>query len=45
MIFAHAKTGLVQKSTTTLEAWSSLVKEESLACQITFPFNNKLGCF
>ena len=25
--------------------WSSLVKEESLACQITTPFNNKLGCF
>ena len=25
--------------------WSSLVKEESLACQITSPFNNKLGCF
>ena len=27
------------------DPWSSLVKEESLACQITSPFNKKLGCF
>ena len=26
-------------------SWSSIDKEESLACQITSPFNNKLGCF
>ena len=26
-------------------AWSSLDKEESLACHITSSFNNKLGCF
>ena len=26
-------------------AWSSLVKEDSLASQITSPINNKLGCF
>ena len=25
--------------------WSSLEKEESLACQINSPFNNKLGYF
>ena len=25
--------------------WSPSDKEESLACQITSPFNNKLGCF
>ena len=25
------------------KAWSSIVKEE--ACQITSPFNKKLGCF
>ena len=25
--------------------WSSLDKEESLACQITSPFNKKIGCF
>ena len=25
--------------------WSSLDKEESLACQVTFPFNNKVGSF
>ena len=25
--------------------WISLDKGESLACQITSPFNNKLGCF
>ena len=28
-----------------IQPWSSLDKEESLACQITSPFNNKLGCF
>jgi len=28
-----------------IRPWSSLVKEESLACQITSPFNNKLGVF
>ena len=27
------------------QPWSSLDKEESLACQIAYPFNNKLGCF
>ena len=26
-------------------SWSSLVKEEALACQITSPFNKKIGCF
>ena len=26
-------------------AWNSLVKEESLGCQITSPFNKKFGCF
>ena len=26
-------------------AWRSLDIEESLVCQITSPFNNKLGCF
>ena len=25
--------------------WRSLDKGESLACQITYPFNNNLGCF
>ena len=30
---------------TTLQEWSSLDKEELLACQITSTFNNKLGCF
>ena len=29
----------------TEKAWSSLDKEESLACQITSPFNNKMGYF
>ena len=33
------------KQCASVKAWSSLVKEESLACQITSPFNNKLGCF
>ena len=28
-----------------LKRWTSLDKEESLACQIASPFNNKLGCF
>ena len=28
-----------------LLSWSSLVKEESLAGQITSPFISKLGCF
>ena len=28
-----------------LQAWSSLDKRESLACQITSPFNKKIGCF
>ena len=28
-----------------IDSWSSLNKEESLACQITSPFNNKLCCF
>ena len=27
-----------------LQAWSSLDKRESLACQITSPFNKKIGC-
>ena len=26
------------------KSWSSLDKGESLACQITFPFNQKIGC-
>ena len=26
-------------------AWSSVYKEESLACHVTYPFNNKQGCF
>ena len=25
--------------------WSPLIKEESLACQITSRFNKKIGCF
>ena len=29
----------------TCMAWNSLVKEESLGCQITSPFNKKFGCF
>ena len=29
----------------SIPTWSSIDKEESLACQITSPFNNKLGCF
>ena len=29
----------------SVEAWTSLDKEESLACQITSPINNKLGGF
>ena len=35
------------KSRNTFEAlsWSSLDKEESLACQIYYPFNKKIGCF
>ena len=28
-----------------LKRWTSLDKEESLACQIASPFNNKLACF
>ena len=28
-----------------VQPWSSLDKEEPLGSQITFPFNNKLGCF
>ena len=28
------------------QAWTSLAKRrESLACQVTSPYNNKLGCF
>ena len=29
----------------TFKAWSTIDKEESLACQITSPFNKKIGCF
>ena len=28
-----------------VSAWSSIDKEESLACQITSPFNKKIGSF
>ena len=28
-----------------LSSWSSLDKEESMACQLTSPFNKKIGCF
>ena len=28
-----------------VKAWSSLDKGESLTCQITSPFNKKIGCF
>ena len=34
-----------QTYTLTKDAWSSLDKEESLACQITSQFNEKIGCF
>ena len=28
-----------------IQPWSSLDEGESLACQITIPFNKNIGCF